>query len=386
VEESNAFTCQKEVGRANMSVTIRMFLALLAIVGLAACSDLPRGAAIDREILSEADDANADFAVYPVTRAFLPSLQSWPVVGEPQLSWVGFSHGAQTNLIRPGDELNLRIWDSGDNSLLTAPEQRSVDISSVRVSPSGSIFVPYVGDVVVSGRSPDGARQHIQQAMEAIVPSAQVQVGVVSGRNNSVDLVGGVTSPGSYPLPDRNFTVLSLIAEGGGVQPGLQNPQIRLQRGGRLFGTSIDRLYKDPALNTRLVGGDKIIVEEDERYFLSIGATGTEALHPFTKDTISAMDALSIVGGVQDSRGDPQGILILREYPSSALRPGQRGPRMERVVFTVDLTNSDGLFSARNFPIRSGDLVMATESPVTSVRTILGLIGSAFGVINVASN
>ena len=85
-------------------------------------------------------------------------------------------------------------------------------------------------------------------------------------------------------------------------------------------------------------------------------------------------------------RGDPQGILILREYPDSAVRAGVRGPRQTRVVFTLDLTNSDGLFSARNFEIAPKDLVLVTESPVTNTRTILGLIGSVFGVANIVTN
>ena len=50
------------------------------------------------------------------------------------------------------------------------------------------------------------------------------------------------------------------------------------------------------------------------------------------------------------------------------------------MVFTVDLTSADGLFSARNFRIHPGDLVLVTESPVTWAQTILGLVGSVFGL------
>jgi polysaccharide export outer membrane protein len=71
----------------------------------------------------------------------------------------------------------------------------------------------------------------------------------------------------------------------------------------------------------------------------------------------------------------------LREYPASALDAGQRGPRQQRVVFTIDLTTSDGLFSARNFYINSGDLVLATESALSSVNVVFGIVGSAFGLV-----
>ena len=361
---------------------IQALTMLLCGAFLAACSTVPRGAPLQVEIISQAESSDAEFAVYPVTRAFLPTVREWPVIGEPEMSWPRRDPGPSNNVILAGDRLNLRIWDSGDNSLLTAPEQRTVDIPNMRVSTAGTIFVPYVGDVAVTGLTMDRARAMIQAEMEAIVPSAQVQLAVAEGPDNSVDLVGGVATPGTYPLPDPNHTVLSLIASSGGVRPEIRNPQIRLSRNGRIFGTSVERLLEDPQLDTRLKGGDKIVVEEDRRYFLTIGSASVQSLHPFTKDRISAMDAIAITGGVNAVRADPQGILILREYPPSATEPGRRGPRAERVVFTLDLTDTDGLFSARNFDVRSGDVVLATESPVTSLRTVLGIVGQAFGIFN----
>ena len=222
----------------------------------------------------------------------------------------------------------------------------------------------------------------MQSALETIVPSAQVQLSMSQGRSNSVDLVSGVPKPGAYPLPDRNFTVLSLLAAGGGISPNLNNPQIRLVRGGAIYGTSVNRLLDSPNLDTLLRGGDQVFVEEDQRYFLSFGAAGKEDLHIFSKDAMSAMDAVSIMGGIADGKADPQGLLILREYNPSALRTGVRGPRQTRVVFTVDLTSADGLFSARQFQINPDDLVMVTESPINDALTVSNIIGNLFGVFS----
>ncbi|WP_245626909.1 polysaccharide biosynthesis/export family protein [Aestuariivita boseongensis] len=334
---------------------------------------------MDYEILQGADDPDADFAVYPVTREFLPALAKWPHPGPHRHGWISHSHTASGPTIRPGDLVSLRVWDSTENSLLTATEQQAVDLSDIEVSKTGAIFMPYVGDLNIAGKTTDQARLHIQTALEGIIPSAQVQLSVVPGRKNSVDLVGGVTKPGTYPVVDDHFTVLGLLAAGGGVMPSLVNPQVRLIRNGRSYETSIDRLYETPSKNSLLIGGDTLIVEEDERYFLSYGSTGQEALHRFPKDTVSALDAVSIMSGINDARGDPEGVLILREYPANAVGSSPDRPRMQRVVFTFDLTTSDGLFSAGRFQIASGDLLVGTESPVTNVRTVLGLIGLAVG-------
>ncbi len=369
-----------------MLFNLKNALAIFFVAFVAGCSMLPRGAAVDTEILNEVDDPGTEFAIYPVTRAFLPSVNEWPNVSERSYNWIGHSHGSTATVIRSGDTVNLRVWDSEDNSLLNGPGQPFSELVGNVVSPSGTIFLPYVGKVKVSDRTADSARLAIQRSLEAVSPSAQVQLTVQAGRKRAVDLVGGVSRPGSFPLEDADYSVLSLIAAGGGIQPGFGNPQIRLIRGHEIYGTSISALYDNPRLDTRLLGGDKIIIEEDERYFLSLGAAGTEALHAFPKGHVSALDALSIVGGVNDSRADLQGILILREYPNSAVRPGVRGPRETRVVFTIDLTSSDGLFSARNFEIQSKDLVLVTESPINNTRTILSLVGSAFGLANTVTN
>lgn len=366
---------------------MRLLFALFAVSCLTflpvACGRLPGGAPASEEITRTSGDEDAGFALYPVTRAFLPTVAQWPATGKQErLNWIGASHGAKTQIIQPGDLLTLRIWDSSENSLLTSTEQKMVQLQDVRVAANGTIFMPYVGNVNILGLTPELAREELQVELEAIVPSAQLQLNMVEGRNNSVDLVSGVAQPGTYPMPNRNYSVMGLISAGGGISSNLNNPQIRLVRGRSIYGTSVDALLNDPAKDTLLRGGDRVFVEEDERYFLSFGATGTEDLHIFSKDEVSAMDAMSIAGGFQDSKADPQGLLILREYDDAAVAPGVRGPRQTRVVFTLDLTSADGLFSARNFQINPGDLVMATESPVNDALTISNLIGNFFGVFS----
>ncbi len=366
---------------------ISMLGPVLCLAVLAGCGRLPSTGPVVGDVVNGAGESTADFAVYPVTRAFLPTITQWPATGEQQhLPWLRTSEGPRQQLIQPGDILNIRIWDSSDNSLLTAPEQKNIALDNMKVAANGTVYLPYVGTLSVTGKTEDLAREEMQTALEKIIPSAQVLVSLTEGRYNSVDLVGGVSSPGTYPMPDRNYTVMSLLAAGGGVRESLNNPQIRLMRSGRLYGTSVETLLEHPSLDTRLSGGDRVFVEEDGRYFLSFGATGQQAQHIFPRDEVSAMDAVSIMGGIAGGRADPKGLLILREYPASAISAGVRGPRQTRVVFTVDLTSADGLFSARKFAIQPQDLIVATESPINDVLTISNIVGGFFGIFNRANS
>lgn len=92
------------------------------------------------------------------------------------------------------------------------------------------------------------------------------------------------------------------------------------------------------------------------------------------------------MGGIAPSRADPKGVLVLRDYGANQVRSDGRGPDRQRVIFAVDLTTSDRLFSARNFYIADGDVVLATESPISNTRTIFSLVGQVFGVFTSAGS
>ncbi len=370
-------------GRDMTTSFLRTIGALLLCAAIGGCATLPRGAGLQREVLETGNadkEAARDFAVAPVTRALLETYDTWPAVGEDRLAWINRTHQPANRIIAVGDTVAITVFSTADNGLLTSPGQRQVQLPAMRVSPAGSVFLPYVGAMKISGMSPETARDRIEERYIDVDPSTQVTLNLAEGRQSTVSLVGGVGAPGVYPLTDTDVTVMAVIAEGGGVQAGLINPRIRLQRGDQTYGTSVARLLANPSLDSTLAGGDKIYVEADKRRFLSLGAAGTEAVHAFTSDHMTALDAMAAIGGVTDSRADPQGILILRRFPASAVRSDASGPSHTRVIFTIDLTSADGLFSAGEFPIRDGDLVYATESPLTATQTIFGVIGSAFGL------
>lgn len=370
-----------------MSTPLRV-LAILLVCTVAACGSLPRGAALHREVTREANTENAQFDLVPVTRANATLIAEWPVTGwKGAFHWIKASKGPRSQVLRVGDRVDLKIWDNQDNSLLTPIGSNMTSMEGLIVSSSGTIFVPYVGDVVVNGLTADGARQRIQYELAPIAPDAQVQLISTPGVSNSVSVVGGVGAPGSYPLPTRDTSILSVIATAGGIKDSLRNPVVSLQRGSTTYSIPAKDLFDSPAKNARLHGDDKIIVQQDERAFTALGASGSESLIYFPKEYVTALEAMSLMGGLNDDRADPKGILVLREYAASDVVPeGQNGPNMQQVIFSLDLTSADGLFAARNFLINPNDTVLATESPVVAIRTVLSLFGAALGTTAQVAN
>lgn len=370
---------------------MKTLVLLLCLPVLAACS-LPRGAAIQAEVLRGATTESRSFSVEPVSSARLDLLTGWPLRPEAmeQETWLQRNPGPMTPVIRPGDSINLTIWDNSDNSLLTSNGTRVVSIEGVTVGPSGTVFVPYLGEIVVNGQTPDQARRRIQEQFQTILPAAQVLIAVEAGRSSSVTVIGGVAQPGSFRLPDRSYSVLNVISEAGGVPDAMVNPRVRLVRGGQTYAISMSRLLSDPGrFDVTLHGGDQVLVQPDQRSFIALGASGRQDIITFPQDRLTALEAVALIGGLAANRANLQGVLILREYAPSAVRgptdPETVGPDRPQVVFTLDLTSTDGLFSARNFPIQPGDTVLVTESPVNALRTVMQLIGQGFGLANVMS-
>ncbi len=364
---------------------LKFFIPLFAALALTGCT-LPRGAALEREIVRGVAEPDSTFEVLLVSGKNVGQLNAWPATGGGGLAgWLPSGGGSDGGLIRSGDVLAVTIFDAQENSLIVPPGTKRVELPALAVSSSGEVFLPYVGAVPVSGQTPDAARTQLEGRLQTIAPSATVLLTRQSGKQNAVDVVTGVNRPGSYPMEGRGKSLLSVIADSGGVQSGLRNPIVRLIRGGRTYEVRAERLLSDGTLNTDLRGGDKIIIQSDERYFTSLGATGTEKLVYFDKTDVTALEAISLVGGVSDGRANLKGVLVLRDYPAKVVRSDGKGPTKPNVVFTFDLTSADGLFAARTFRVNPKDTVMATESPVASVQTVFGILGSVIGLRNAAT-
>lgn len=364
-----------------MTRSLKQGLGLAVVLTVLSACTLPRTAALQQEVVNQGSSENPTFQVVEVTRASTAQINSWPKPSHYDTHpWFHADRAPDSSVIQTGDTIEVVIWDNQENSLISSAGQKQTPIPPLSVSSAGTVFLPYVGDVRVRGLTSNAARNRIQSEMEMIVPAAQVQLSHIPGRNNSVDVSQGVSAPGRYAMDTRDMHLLSVLSLAGGVDTSLRHPRVRLQRNGALYETRMEDILGDPSMNVRVRGGDVVSVVEDGRSFNSIGASGRQELIYFQKEEMSAMDAVSATGGVDGRRGNPRGVLILRDYHPRDLTPGPRGPDMQQVVFAFNLTNADGLFAARKFQVQPDDTLLMTESPVTAVQTIASLFGSVAGI------
>jgi polysaccharide export outer membrane protein len=183
-----------------------------------------------------------------------------------------------------------------------------------------------------------------------------------------------------------------MLAKSGGVTIDPGTAIVRVTRGGHTGKIWLKDLYENPALDIALRPGDIIVIEEDSRKFIALGATGAQSTVPFESETLSALEAIATVGGLSTNSADPTGVFVLRDESEEIARAVLGRADLigdQRVVYVLDLTEPTGLFEARDFQIRDGDTLYVTEAPFVqwqkSLSAITGTTGAATTLANTAN-
>ncbi len=287
-----------------------------------------------------------------------------------------------SDTIAPGDVLGLTIFENvRDDPLLGNTGQRVSALTEIQVDGQGFIFVPYAGRIKAAGQTPDGLRQAITSKLDTQTPDPQVTVQRLAGNGATVTVSGFATAQGVLPIERPTRTLLSMMAAAGGVAIEPSVALVRVTRGGQSGKVWLEDLYANPALDIALRAGDKITIERDTRAFTALGATGTQSRVPFETQTLSAIEAIATVGGLNTAAADPTGVFVFRNEPAEIAnavlgRSDLTGD--QRFVYVLDLTQPTGMFEARDFLIRDGDTVYVTEAPfVQWDKTLSAITGSA---------
>ena len=184
-------------------------------------------------------------------------------------------------------------------------------------------------------------------------------------------------------------TLTAMVSKAGGVTIPPAVAVVRVTRGTASEKVWLEDLYANPALDIALRPGDQIVVEQDTRAFVALGATGAQNRVAFTTQTLSALEAIATVGGLNSNIADPTGVFVLRNEPqdiANAVLGRSDLQGAQRMVYVLDLTQPTGLFEARDFLIRDGDTVYVTEAPFVQWNKTLGAItGTAAGTSSLAT-
>jgi polysaccharide export outer membrane protein len=313
-----------------------------------------------------------------------------PALGFPQsLLNAGI---ANTDVIRPGDQITLTIYENVTDGLLAGEGRNASQLTTLQVDNSGMIFIPYAGSIRAAGNTPDQLREIVTRNLDEQTPDPQIIVTREPGNGATVVVTGDVGSTGIFPIEQPTRTLSGMLAAAGGTSVSSEVARVTVVRGGHSGTVWYEDIFSEPHVDIALRPDDRILVEEDSRRFTALGATGTQTVVPFDTQVISAIDAIASVGGLNPALADPTGVFVLRNEPEEIARLVLGRDDLigtQRMIYVLDLTAPTGMFEARDFVIRDGDTVYVTSAPVTqfnsAVSALTGTLTSAVAVADIAN-
>ena len=364
-------------------------LALLLIVSsLVAACGLPRSGPNKREILSGASQKQGDAFVVPVNGHVSRAAATTPAFGFSRTFRDAGLMGS--DMIAPGDRLGITVFENvRDDPLLGNAGQRVSSLDQVEVDGQGYIYVPYAGRIRAAGQTPEGLRQAITRQLQDQTPDPQITVQRLAGDGSTVTVSGAVGAQGVFPIERPTRTLAAMLAKAGGTTIPVSTAIVRVTRNGRTGQIWLEDLYRNPSLDIALRPGDVVVVEQDSRSFVALGAMGAQSRIQFDTQNVSAREALARVGGLNTQIADPKGVFVLRDEPAeiaNAVLGRKDLSGDQRMVYVLDLTQPTGLFEARDFTIRDGDTIYVTEAPFVQWQKTLSAITGATGAANQVAN
>ncbi len=368
-----------------MNVTLTRRAAALGLLASVAACGLPRSGPNKNEIYKGSVLKGGDAFVVSVTPSVTRATAVMPAFGFSS----GFTKAGvmAQDIISPGDTISMTVFENvKDDPLLGNTGQRVSALQTLQVDGQGYIFVPYAGRIKAAGQTAEGLRDAITRKLDPQTPDPQVVVNRAPGNGATVTVNGSVAGQGNYPIEAPTRTLTAMIARAGGVTIPQAVAVVHVTRGTKTEKVWLADLYTNPKLDIALRPGDTITIEQDTRAFVALGATGTQSRVPFQTQTLSALEAIATVGGLNSNIADPTGVFVLRNEPEEIAnavlgRTDLQGD--QRFVYVLDLTKPTGMFEARDFLIRDGDTLYVTEAPFTQWSKT---IGSITGTANQANN
>src|SRR5262245_47243727 len=236
----------------------------------------------------------------------------------------GAGHGpAPTIGVGVGDVLTVTVFESSSGGLFIPPEAgvrpgNYVSLPPQTVGKSGTISVPYAGEIQAAGRTPQQIKADIEKALASRAVEPQVVVTLGEQTAMSVTVVSDGASSRLQIRP--NERVLDVIARAGGKgYPGYEL-FVTMVRGGLRATVYFPVLVNDPRENIYVAPRDTLYVYREPQKFVAVGALGSggtggtsTGLIAFEQERLSLNEALAKAGGLADTRSNPQVLLYRME-------------------------------------------------------------------------
>jgi polysaccharide export outer membrane protein len=362
---------------------------MLVSVALAACSTLPVSGPTGGEINHAARQASAgETGKLPFRIVEVQNASAIPLATAVPQSTLVLPPPPPTDLIGPGDVLNITIYEAGVSlfgkgatrlsagaaaaGVSSADQSAAAErLPGVRVDDEGSVRLPFVGRLHAAGHTTSELQSMIRSALRGMSQDPQVMVSIDQSITNSVVLAGEVSRPGRFTLSTNHETLNETIALAGGYRGEAKDLLARVERRGNVFEIRMSDLLDVPQRDVPIAPGDTITLLSRPQSFSALGASNrTEEIH-FPKGRISVAEAVALAGGANPNAGDAAAVFVFRYVPTAA---GTEEP----VVYHLNMMEPRALFLAQRFAMKDKDLLYVGNAQANQPSKFIQLLSQLF--------
>jgi polysaccharide biosynthesis/export protein len=363
----------------------RIYCILLMLVSLGGCTYLPADGprhdditgAATVSVKNERRKVVYDYVLIDVSDKVIECLSDLGPGSFFRTFGTGRGGPAPTINVGVGDVVAITIFESASGGLFIPPEAgvrpgNFVTLPAQTVGRTGTISIPYAGEVRAAGRTPDQIRVEIERLLGSRAVEPQVIVTLVEQTAMAVTLVGETASSRLQIRP--NERILDLIARGGVKgHPGYEL-FVTLQRRGLRATVYLPMLVNDPRENIYVAPGDTLYVYREQQKFVALGAlgaggvtSGLTGLFAFEQERLSLNEGLAKAGGLIDARANPHVLLYRMENRETLEKIGadisQFGAQAYiPTIYRTNLKDPSAFFVAQRFPMRHKDVIYAASA------------------------
>nr|WP_255701554.1 polysaccharide biosynthesis/export family protein [Afifella sp. H1R] len=297
--------------------------------------------------------------------------------------------GYNATRLRPGDVIEVTIFDTGEEGLFASTSSRSLALGRFTVDSSGFVTLPFVGRQRVIESTPAALQNQIVNGLRGSAVNPQAVVNVIEKPGAVVTVDGAVRSPGRFPI-SGGVSVLDAIALAGGAQSKPQETTVTVERGGHRASATLERVLASPSQNIPLAPGDRIFLGEDEAAgktsYTTYGAFKSAGEFPFEPGTLTLDKAIGRAGGLRDDQADPLNVYLFRTQKvpavtaavSAGKSPGAPAPTVLRpIIVRVNMKDPASFIQMQSFQMLDGDILYATNAKSVDWAKYLNFLKSS---------
>ncbi len=363
--------------------------ALAGGVALSGCSIVPTSGPSRDAIVTSGTKEVPPYLLIRMSDFVIQKLERFP--GPSLYGKFGDYRGALEQRVGIGDTLRVTIFEAASGGLFSGASggdpkagggSHSAVLPAQLVQRDGSITVPYAGRVPVAGRTVHEIERDVVTRLTGKAIEPQVVISLSENIASAVTLQGESVKGGRIPLTAAGDRLLDVIATGGGITTPAYETFLELTRSGRTVRVPFQTVLNTPKENIFARPDDVLTVVRYPLTFTAVGATGSNAVVPFSAVGISLEEAIGKSAGLSDGRADPEGVFVFRYEPVSVVRdypgltPQQAALNLVPTVYILNMRDARSLFLARKFSLHDKDIVFVSNSPYIEVTKAIGVFNT----------